>query len=121
MNNNKKIIIIVLVFVVLTALLFFRNKTPDPLLNTATAVSVNEVKSYTLDEVAKHNQPTDCWLVINSKVINPTQFIAEGKHPNDSILKGCGKDATLMFENIPKHQGPRPQEALKQYEIGVLK
>ena len=111
----------------MTALLFLRNKTTDPIINStasstaSTTVSVNEIKSYTLDEVAKHNQPTDCWLVINSKVINPTQFIAEGKHPNDSILKGCGKDATLMFENIPKHQGPRPQEALKQYEIGVLK
>lgn len=88
---------------------------------STTSTPTNTVKSYSLAEVSLHDKPTDCWLVIEGKVINPTDFIAKGLHPNDKILNGCGKDATLMFKNIPKHSGPTPQEALKDYAIGILK
>ena len=131
---NKKIIIriiIILAIAIAASMLF--SKTPevtarieetsprnDTVVEEATTTA-NIVKSYSLAEVALHDKRDDCWIVIEGNVINPTQFIAEGKHPNDFILKGCGKDATDIFNKIPKHAGPRPQDALIQYKIGVLK
>ncbi len=131
--NKKTIITLIILIVIAIVASLFSNKTPEvitsieessPRNDTVVEATTTEevvVKSYSLAEVALHDKPEDCWLVIEGKVINPTQFIAEGKHPNDKILNGCGKDATLMFKNIPKHQGPTPQEALKIYEIGVLR
>ena len=133
MNKKTIITLIILITIVILASLF-SNKEPevitpieessprnDIVANEEATTTQQVVKSYSLAEVALHDKADDCWLVIEGKVINPTQFIAEGKHPNDFILQGCGKDATSMFKNIPKHQGPSPQEALKQYQIGVLR
>jgi cytochrome b involved in lipid metabolism len=77
---------------------------------------------YTLDEVAAHNAPNDCWLVIHSKVYDVTRFIPV--HPGGSeIFKGCGKDATDLFEARPPGGAPhssRAREALNGFEIGAL-
>ena len=134
MNKKTIIAIIVLALIAIIASSFSNKNKESEIVPTveetsprndtvseATTTEEVAVKSYSLAEVALHDKPTDCWLVIEGKVINPTQFIAEGKHPNDKILQGCGKDATLMFKNIPKHSGPTPQEALKTYEIGILR
>lgn len=132
MNKKTIITIIVLIAIAFIASLF-SNKTPDVVVpveetsprndtvSEATTTEATTVKSYSLAEVALHDKPTDCWLAVEGKVIDATQFIAEGKHPNDKILNGCGKDATAMFKSIPKHSGPSAQDALKEYEIGELR
>jgi cytochrome b involved in lipid metabolism len=112
----------------------FSNKTPevitpieetsprnDTVVDATTTEEVVTVKSYSLAEVALHDKDSDCWLVIDGKVIDPTDFIAKGLHPNDKILNGCGKDATSMFKSVDEHDGGKAKMALKQYEIGVLK
>ena len=56
-------------------------------------------KNIQLEEVAKHNKKSDAWIVINNKVANITEWIP--KHPGgDIIMKGVGKDATELFNNI---------------------
>lgn len=135
--NKKYIITIIILIVIAVVASSFSNKTPEVIVpieetsprndivtpddvSTSTTVN-NTVKSYSLSEVALHDKPTDCWLAVDGKVIDATQFIAKGLHPNDKILNGCGKDATSMFKSIPKHSGTSAQDALKEYEIGVLK
>ena len=133
---NKKTIITIIVLILIAFIASsFSNKNKDvevtapiektsPRNDTVSEATTTEeivVKSYSLAEVALHDKREDCWLAIEGKVIDATVFIAEGKHPNDKILDGCGKDATSIFKNIPKHAGPTPQEALKQYQIGVLR
>lgn len=131
---NKKTIITIIVLIAIAAVAsLFSNKTPEVVVpveetsprndtvSEATTTETATVKIYSLAEVALHDKPTDCWLAVEGKVINATQFIAEGKHPNDKILNGCGKDATAMFKSIPKHSGPSAQDALKEYEIGELR
>ncbi len=131
---NKKYIITIIILLVIAVISFLTfNKTPkviipieevSPRNDTVSEITKNienTVKSYSLAEVALHDKKEDCWIAIEGKVINPTQFIAEGKHPNDFILKGCGKDATSMFQGVGKHDGGKAQAALKQYEIGMLK
>ncbi|KIM85387.1 hypothetical protein PILCRDRAFT_778154 [Piloderma croceum F 1598] len=55
---------------------------------------------WTLQQVAKHNTPSSCWVIINNKVYDVTDFLTE--HPGGSsiILKYAGRDATAAYEPI---------------------
>ena len=76
------------------------------------------VKEYTLEEVAKHNKKSDAWIVINNKVADITEWIP--KHPGgDIIMKGVGKDATSLFNNVGHDDYAK--KMLKKYQIGILK
>lgn len=80
----------------------------------------NLVKAISMDEVKKHDKRSDCWMAIDKKVYDITEFIPE--HPGGSIIvQGCGSDATTMFEMQRKHQGDRTQSLLSKYYIGELK
>ncbi len=91
------IIIILLLFVVI---LFVTNKFKNESkslsssLKTATNININ----LTWQEIAKHNNTTDCWLLIESKVYEVTSYL--NKHPGggDLIIPYCGKEATLPFQ-----------------------
>ncbi len=86
-------------------------------------VGQSQTKSYTLGEVAQHNTETNCWMAIEGKVYDVTKFIPT--HPGGrAIIGGCGKDATVLFNERPTNdRGPHPAQAkalLPQYEIGIL-
>ncbi len=83
---------------------------------TTVPSSNTTTKSYTLEEVSGHSTASSCWLVLDQKVYDVTSFI--GKHPGgESILKGCGKDATQMFSRHPESA-----KAMKEkFYIGDLK
>lgn len=74
----------------------------------------NAEKSYTAAEVATHKNGLSCWLILDKKVYDVTAFIS--KHPNEAILKGCGKDATQMFAKHPESA----KEMKAQFYIGDL-
>lgn len=71
---------------------------------------------FTASEVAEHSTADDCWLILEGKVYEVTEFIPS--HPGGkAILKGCGKDATKMFAGHPESA-----KAMKEkYYIGDLK
>ncbi|KAG6846017.1 hypothetical protein H0H87_011065 [Tephrocybe sp. NHM501043] len=56
--------------------------------------------SWSLEQVAKHNSPDSCWVIIKNRVYDVTEFLNE--HPGGSsiILKYAGKDATRAYEPI---------------------
>lgn len=96
------------------------NLLPSP---TSTTSVSSEVKTYTLADISQHAIETDCWMAVEGKVYNVTDFV--GKHPGGkAILGGCGKDATILFNERPtNNKGPHPDEAreiLKTFEIGTL-
>ena len=63
---------------------------------------VSLAQVYTLEEIALHNKPEDCWLLVENKVYDVTNFIASGNHGGgDAILAGCGIDATQLFNTRP--------------------
>jgi cytochrome b involved in lipid metabolism len=53
-----------------------------------------------MSEVERHCTPEDCWVVINGKVYDLTEFL--GRHPGGpkSILAWAGKDGSEVFNHI---------------------
>ncbi len=92
--------------------------------STKTTSTKTEVQLYSKDDIAQHNLETDCWMAIEGKVYNVTDFV--GKHPGGkAIINGCGIDATALFNERPtNNKGPHPDQAkelLKEFYIGDLK
>ncbi|KAJ6554423.1 FMN-dependent dehydrogenase-domain-containing protein [Mycena capillaripes] len=63
---------------------------------------------WSLEQVATHNSPTDCWVIINNSVYDVTDFLQE--HPGGAkiILQYAGLDATSVYEPI------HPRDALQK-------
>lgn len=70
-------------------------------------------------ELAKHNKQTDAWIAIRGKVYNVTQYM--DFHPGgvDELMKGVGKDATKLFEDV--HAWVNYEQLLAKCFIGPLK
>lgn len=74
-------------------------------------------KTFSRDEVAKHNTEEDVWFVIDSKVYDVSDFL--DAHPGgEAVLRQvAGTDATAAFYNLHR------QEVLEKYEdlaIGTI-
>ncbi|KAI1308299.1 acyl-CoA dehydrogenase-like protein [Xylaria venustula] len=67
-------------------------------------------KTFTRDEVAKHNTEDSVWFIIDSKVYDVSDFL--DAHPGgESVLRQvAGQDATAAFYNLHRH------EVLVKYE-----
>ncbi|KAL7083466.1 hypothetical protein ACP275_14G164400 [Erythranthe tilingii] len=57
-------------------------------------------KVYTFEEVVKHNNHHDCWLIISGKVYDVTAFLADHPGGDETLLDSTGKDATGDFEDV---------------------
>ncbi|KDN50868.1 Flavocytochrome c [Tilletiaria anomala UBC 951] len=57
-----------------------------------------ELKEYTLDDVAKHNKDDDVWVVVNGKVLDVTKFLPDHPGGEKAILLYKGKDCSEEFE-----------------------
>ncbi|KAL2621894.1 hypothetical protein R1flu_002099 [Riccia fluitans] len=83
--------------------------------NSITRESIPE-GFFTKEEVARHNSPRDCWIVINDKVYDVSTF-AE-KHPGGPIIfTQAGRDATDPFRLF--HTAKAWQQ-LQEFQIGEL-
>ena len=78
--------------------------------------------SYTLADVSQHSSSSDCWMVIEGNVYDVSSYISQ--HPGrDSILQGCGIDATDLFtgkSRLGKLHSSAARALLKNLLIGTL-
>jgi len=51
-----------------------------------------------LVEVAKHNTNANCWIIVNSKVYNISNYASSHPGGTRNILDYCGKEATQAFD-----------------------
>lgn len=55
-------------------------------------------ETFTADEVARHNTPSDCWLLIHGKVYDVTRWVPH--HPGGSmIFVRVGGDCSQLFDS----------------------
>lgn len=105
--------------------LYSSSQQPTPSIqNTKKVVTIAPGTTYTLEQIASHNNSSDCWFVVEGKVYDVTQYIADNQHPGGKdILEGCGKDATSLFNNRPEDGRPHSEDArnmLTSFYIGDL-
>lgn len=91
--------------------------------NTTTPPPTNNPIILNVDEIAKHNSPSDCWLLISGNVYNVTSYLNMHPAGADAIIPYCGQDATVAFDTKggrgQSHSG-QANSILQSYIIGQL-
>ncbi|KAF2180427.1 cytochrome b2 [Zopfia rhizophila CBS 207.26] len=57
-------------------------------------------QSLTLEDIKSHNNPSDCWIAISSKIWDVTEFLKVHPSGSEVILKYAGQDATQAYEEV---------------------
>ena len=74
-----------------------------------------ELPKLTMAEVEQHNSEEDCWVVINGKVYDLTDFAEEHPAGPESIIELAGQDGTEAFEAV------HSESILEDFDpVGVL-
>lgn len=143
MTNKIKIGLVVLFVIIAGGFLFINNagnkNTPNSSYNntyqnnpvtkipvknttttTTTVTTTPKPTTYSLSQVATHNNDQSCWTTINGNVYDLTSWINEHPGGARAILSLCGADGTKSFMDQHGGQG-RPEQELKNFLIGVLK
>ena len=86
------------------------------------AVEAKKVRTvagpFEISEVAKHSTANDCWIIVDGKVYDITDYILD--HPGgDSILANAGGDSSVGVHG-PQHPVSM-WDVLKLYYIGDVK
>ena len=75
------------------------NMHSDRLVDNSAAPSSSTTK-ISKSELSKHNNDKDCWVSIDNKVYDLTDFLDEHPAGPQSILDLAGKDATEIFDSV---------------------
>ncbi|GBM16199.1 Cytochrome b5 [Araneus ventricosus] len=79
---------------------------------------MSETKTFTLEEIAEHQDKNSVWVLIHGNVYDVTKFLEEHPGGEEVLLDQAGKNATEAFEDIGHSTDAR--ELMKQYRIGEL-
>lgn len=58
------------------------------------------LKTYTMEEVAKHNKKDDIWVVVDGQVLDVTGFLPDHPGGEKAIILYAGRDATEEFNML---------------------
>ncbi|KAF3944405.1 hypothetical protein CMV_029124 [Castanea mollissima] len=81
-------------------------------------MSGEERKVYTLAQVSEHNNPKDCWLVIEGRVFDVTKFLEDHPGGDEVLLSATGKDATDDFEDVGHSSSARAM--MDEFYVGDI-
>jgi flavocytochrome c len=73
---------------------------------------------WSADEVAQHNSEDDCWVIVNGRVLDVTNFLADHPGGAKAILAYAGRDATEQFNLL--HKPDVVEKYAPESVIGVL-
>ena len=68
-------------------------------------------QTLSMAEVARHNSKGDCWIVVENKVYDITNYIEDHPTPERVLTEYCGKDATAGWNNKGKAKRPHSKRA----------
>lgn len=124
MTKNKKIgLILGTLVLIISAGAAISNlpalSTTQKIPSTATNTTTTTAKTYTLADVATHDNTTSCWTVVNGEVYDVTSWINEHPGGKQAIIGMCGIDGSETFNG--QHGGQsRPASELATFKIGSL-
>ncbi|XP_078439957.1 cytochrome b5 [Wolffia australiana] len=75
-------------------------------------------KVHTFEEVSKHKDAKDCWLIIDGKVYDVTPFMDDHPGGDEVLLAATGKDATNDFEDVGHSDAARDE--MQKFFIGHI-
>merc|ERR1719453_425815 len=75
----------------------------------AAAPAAAAAAQFSLDDVASHNNKSDCWVVLHDRVLDVTDFLKDHPGGELAILTFAGKDATAEFDMI------HPPDVIEKY------
>lgn len=84
-------------------------------------------KEISINEVANHNSPNDCWVYIGGQVFNATAVIAQNESQKSILSSVCGGDGTSIYtvqkyseQELSRTDILKLREQLNSYQIGLL-
>ena len=77
-----------------------------------------EKRVVTEAELAKHNTLDDAWTAIRGKVYNITPYMKFHPGGKEDLMKGAGKDCTILFDEA--HKGVNVESMLAKCLVGTL-
>ncbi|RDD40073.1 Cytochrome b5 [Trichoplax sp. H2] len=80
--------------------------------------SEESTKTFTREEVAKHNNGQALWLIIHNKVYDVSKFMEEHPGGEEVLLEMAGKEATEAFEDVGHSTDARSM--MQNYYIGDI-
>lgn len=74
-----------------------------------------------MEQLATHNTEADCWLAIEGKVYDISDYIPEHPTPPDLLTSWCGQEATkgMRTKGYGRDHSPAAWAMLEEYQIGV--
>lgn len=71
---------------------------------------------FSVQEVNKHNQPNDLWVIYQNKVLNITSFLYTHPGGPDLLLEHKGSDITFSFDDMGHSN--KAKEIMQTFIIG---
>ena len=88
----------------------FANKTQNEKKNDDSS----NKKSFTRDDVAKHNRSNDCWVIVHDRAYDVTKFVP--KHPGGNMIHvNAGGECTALFES---YHPLKARKVLEKFYVG---
>jgi cytochrome b involved in lipid metabolism len=108
---------------------FLAQDTAAPSDSDADLIAPNEearemMYELTAEEIARHNLPDDCWVIVLGKVYNVSGLYATHTGGDTTITDYCGQDGTVAFQTKAREEARDHSEnaytAMEAYLIGNL-
>ncbi|MFA5987061.1 MAG: cytochrome b5 domain-containing protein [Candidatus Paceibacterota bacterium] len=95
------------------------NNTPAKQKVESSQKNTENTKTFLANEVSKHSNASDCWLIVGGKVYDVTKYLNADLHPagSDAITPYCGQDVTQTFEST---HSQKAWNILNNYYLGDL-
>lgn len=91
-------------------------------LSSSSGSDGDQLRSLSLEEIAAHNTEQDCWMVIEGKVYDLTDYLPKHPTPAAILIPWCGGEATegMRTKGYGRDHSPAAWEMLDAYQIGIV-